>query len=529
MPSVSLLLPPLHTSPSSSLSLSHRKVFPSSQTREVRTVAKKLIHFITGLRRISQPSKTTPPLATNHTPSAVSTATSPSSVSTATSSTPQTNQNGCTATQVTSTYPPNSVTQQTTFAPVQFGRKSSSVSLQSSSIASFGSTPTPPPSLSVSPSPSAPSSNVSSRESTPSLRISPDLETLAPSPQPQTTRSSDQNSLCNDVIPAKNDVMASRSSSLNSHISPTEAHFTASSLPSSSYSSSNSAIPRCSSLSPSPVPSSTSPLRSSSTPSLPSPPHTVTSLPTREQPIATPTSTRSDDQNSTSPLENPNTLTNVELEEDKYLNEENFSDRKVENLRNDSTPVRPKVSGCGKIGETSLNDIHDVGKFGVKRTLVDMNGEEEDDSESMDCGDIENGADLRLSVGVNSALVASVADRDDRSRSGTPPNLPGSETVPEAKRIRLDSHTNNNNKQQQKQQTIEEQKMPQQESQVLSNLTNRTSKPRQTSFITSSIRFTNNKSPTLVTSGGPGEQSNKSTTSSSDSVRPVCLWENCMR
>ena len=504
-----------------SLSLSDRKVFPSSQTREVRTVAKKLIHFITGLRRISQPSKTTPPLATNHTPSAVSTATSPSSVSTATSSTPQTNQNGCTATQVTSTYPPNSVTQQTTFAPVQFGRKSSSVSLQSSSVASFGSTPTPPPSLSVSPSPSAPSSNVSSRESTPSLRISPDLETFTPSPQPQTKRS-DLNSLCNDVIPAKNDVMASRSSSLNSHISPTEAHFTASSLPSSSYSSSNSAIPRCSSLSPSPVPSSTSPLRSSSTPSLPSPPHTVTSLPTREQPIATPTSTRSDDQNSTSPLENPNTLTNVELEEDNELNEENFSDRKVEKLRNDTTPVRPKVSGCDKVGETSLNDIHDVGKFGVKRTLVDMNGEQEEDE--MDCGDIENGADLRLSVGVNSALLASVADRDDRSRSGTPPNPSGPETVPEAKRIRLDSHTNNK-----QQQTIEEQKTPQQESQVLSNLSNRTSKPRQTSFITSSIRFTNNKSPTLVTSGGPGEQSNKSTTSSSDSVRPVCLWENCMR
>ena len=161
-----------------------------------------------------------------------------------------------------------------------------------------------------------------------------------------------------------------------------------------------------------------------------------------------------------------------------------------------------------------------------------MNGEqEEDDSESMDCGDLENGADLRLSVGVNSALLASVTDRDDRSRSGTPPNPPGSETVPEAKRIRLDPHTNNNNKQQQQQQN-EEQKMPQQESQVLSNLTSRTSKPRQTSFITSSIRFTNNKSPTLVTSGGPGEQSNqsnKSTTSSSDSVRPVCLWENCMR
>ena len=111
--------------------------------------------------------------------------------------------------------------------------------------------------------------------------------------------------------------------------------------------------------------------------------------------------------------------------------------------------MRPKVSGCGKIGETSLNDIHDVGKFGVKRTLVDMNGEqEEDDSESMDCGDLDNGADLRLPVGVNSVLVASVADRDDRSRSGTPPNPPGSETVPEAKRIRLD----NNNKQQQKQQ-----------------------------------------------------------------------------
>ena len=213
----------------------------------------------------------------------------------------------------------------------------------------------------------------------------------------------------------------------------------------------------------------------------------------------------------------------MELREDKDLNEENFSDRKVENLRNDSTPVRPKVSGCDKVGETSLNDIHDVGKFGVKRTLVDMNGEQEEDE--MDCGDVENGADLRLSVGVNSALLASVADRDDRSRSGTPPNLPGSETVPEAKRIRLDSHTNNK----QQQQTIEEQKTPQQESQVLSNLSNRTSKPRQTSFITSSIRFTNNKSPTLVTSGGPGEQSNKSTTSSSDSVRPVCLWENCMR
>ncbi|CAI8023976.1 hypothetical protein GBAR_LOCUS13977 [Geodia barretti] len=293
-----------------------KKVFPSSQTREVRTVAKKLIHFITGLRRISQPSKTTPPLATNHTPSTVSTATSPSSVSTATSSTPQTNH-GCTATQVTSTCPPNSVTQLTTFAPVQFGRKSSSVSLQSSSVASFGSTPTPPPSLSVSPSPSAPSSNVSSRDSTPSMRISPDLETLTPSPQPQTKRSSDQNSLCNDVTPAKNDVMVSRSSSLNSHISPTEAHFTASSLPSSSSSSSNSAIPR---LLPSPLLLSLPPpphLRSSSTPSLPSPPHTVTSLPTRQQPIATPTSKRSDDRNSSLPLENPNNLTNEELGEEK--------------------------------------------------------------------------------------------------------------------------------------------------------------------------------------------------------------------
>ena len=221
----------------------------------------------------------------------------------------------------------------------------------------------------------------------------------------------------------------------------------------------------------------------------------------------------------------------MELGEDKDLNEDNFSDRKVEKLRNDSTtPVRPKVSGCGKIGETSLNDIHDVGKLGVKRTLVDMNGkQEEDDSESMDCGDLDNGADLRLSVGVNSALLAPVADRDDRLRSLI------HQALRQFLKLReLDSthNTNNNKQQQQQQQQTNEEQTSQQESQVLSNLTNRTSKPRQTSFITSSIRFTNNKSPTLVTSGGPGElsnQSNKSTTSSSDSVRPVCLWENCMR
>ena len=243
--------------------------------------------------------------------------------------------------------------------------------------------------------------------------------------------------------------------------------------------------------------------------------------------MATLTFTRTQSQSSNTLHKNQETQG---LNTDGNQNEDNLLEGKVETLRNATTPVRPKDRCRGIIDEKSLNDIHDVNK-GVKRTLVEYNGqqlEEEEDGELMEIG---KGGDLNSSVGVNSVLVVSAVsklDQGERSRSGTPPNY-----VPEAKRIRLHSPTNSK----QQQQTTQEQQ--QQDTQVSSNSVNRTNPtqtskqqqqpqvvPRQTSYITSSIRFTNNKSsPTVVTP----EPSNKFTTSSSDSVRPVCLWENCMR
>ena len=398
-----------------------------------------------------QPRKTTPPLA-NHTPSPVSSATG---------SAPQISS---TTTQVASS--PTSLSVVPSLA--QFGRKSSSVSLQSSSVASLGSSPTP------SPSPSANSSTVSSRESTPLLQISPETRPLnneVVSLKPDARKPTDQHSFHNDVMPLGSPAMT------NSLISPTEAHFTASSLPS----------------------------RPQATPTLP-----PTSHLSREQPVATPTFEGAGGQGSTPEVENSNPLKNEDVEEI---------------LRNGSTPVRPKAGGRGQVGGASLNDIHDRINLGVKRTLAERNGGE------LECGEervkseaLGNGVG-QLSVGVDSALVALATDLDERSRSGTPPNhLPSGESVPEAKRIRVDSPTNSKQQQQQ---------TPQQETQVLSNARTTDAESqvtRQTSFTTSSIRFVN-KSPTLVPGGlaDSSNQSNRSTTSSSDSVRPVCLWENCMR
>ena len=163
------------------------------------------------------------------------------------------------------------------------------------------------------------------------------------------------------------------------------------------------------------------------------------------------------------------------------------------------------------------------------------------DDREMDCGEIGK----TVGHSVEPVLLASAVSTVDQNRSLTANSNVRvasaiSDCVPEAKRSRLTSPVQNSKQQQ----TITQQQTPQQTQQLIPQQPTQVSlrpilqqrqivtkqpQTRQTSYTTSSIRFVSNKSP-LVSSAEPNQnQSNKSQTGSGNSVRPVCLWENCMR
>ena len=364
--------------------------------------------------------------------------------------------------------------------------------------------------------------------------------------------------------------MVSRGGVGNCCVSPTDAHFGIPSTPSPishPHSLTSSRPHSVTTHTPRPV----------LTPSLPSP-FTSTKLPTREHPVAMPTSEGA--KNLILGAENSNPLPNTET---RSKTESETEKRTLSERGSDLTPVRPIVVGRGFVGGASRNDIHDSRSLGVKRRLGESEGVR-NDGEMMDCVEVGNGVD-------HSASVASKTDQYQRSRSGTlilpfpgdsipgdsipcdsipgdsilgdsvPDNsipggsipgnsisgvsipgdsIPGNsilcdsilgdsipgDSIPEAKRIKIESQTNNKQQQQTTQTQGSEKPVISRPNQTLS------SKPvtRQTSFTTSSIRFVN-KTPTVVPEGvaDSSNQSNRFSPSSTDAVRPVCLWENCMR
>ena len=146
--------------------------------------------------------------------------------------------------------------------------------------------------------------------------------------------------------------------------------------------------------------------------------------------------------------------------------------------------------------------------------------------------------------------VSSVTvDQNHQTRSLTPNPLsitPARESVPEAKRIRLTSPIQSSKQQQQQTSQQQQQQTSQQQQQTLQQvsvkqvsqqrqqftLSSENSTPsrqhaRQTSYTTSSIQFVN-KSP-VITSVNSNPVVNPSSKTQTSSVRPVCLWANCMR
>ena len=168
--------------------------------------------------------------------------------------------------------------------------------------------------------------------------------------------------------------------------------------------------------------------------------------------------------------------------------------------------------------------------------------EDEGTLQSMECGSYEPESRTKLSAVQRSNSVEpmllsssdSSTDRRDQIRSLTPNphSTPASrESVPEAKRIRLTSPVHNCKQQQQQTTQVLLTNQKQHSSSETSTPSRQVT--RQTSYTTSSIQFVN-KSPVVtntvsVHSNSSGATPTKLQTSSSNTVRPVCLWANCMR
>ena len=131
--------------------------------------------------------------------------------------------------------------------------------------------------------------------------------------------------------------------------------------------------------------------------------------------------------------------------------------------------------------------------------------------------------------------TASAVDQNRQTRSLTPNPHPVGEGIPEAKRIRLTMTTTQSSKQQQIHVAQQQQQQPQSCEEAMDTRSGQETVPKlpqQTSYLTSSIQFLNSRSPIVsaVDSNLAANTSNKSQTgSNSSSIRPVCLWENCMR
>ena len=206
-------------------------------------------------------------------------------------------------------------------------------------------------------------------------------------------------------------------------------------------------------------------------------------------------------------------------------NRQTFCDDNVETV----TPKRPLISGRSlKSVLSSVNDVRgDVavtGGEGGEGGLAENSGwvqiSDCEEDKHMECRDGVNGT--KKSVDRRSKCVepASTVSRIDQSLT---PNHSG-DSVPRAKRIRITSPVHES-KQQQQQTPLVSLNPIHPTTHIQQSLT------RQTSYTTSSIRFLG-KSPvanSTAESISVANQSNRSQTSSSDSVRPVCLWDNCMR
>ena len=268
--------------------------------------------------------------------------------------------------------------------------------------------------------------------------------------------------------------------------------------------------------------------------------HSTTNTCEREQPLATLTNTQTN-------VNNPQIVT-TSSDKTRPLGDA------VSFTVSSNTPKRPKFNAVSLKSSLELNNL-DASKAHESRNLmkegsidrmsdvssIGSDGCSSGGFQGMDCSDYgavsrtKRSVDQR-SISVEPVLLASsvssaAADRNRQTQS-LPPNVdssaPSDESVPEAKRIRLTSPLHNSKQQQQQ----TSQQMHQQISlEPISHQRQNTGQhARQTSYTTSSIQFVN-KSPVVTnTSSVPvSNPSNKSQTSSNNSVRPVCLWENCMR
>ena len=243
------------------------------------------------------------------------------------------------------------------------------------------------------------------------------------------------------------------------------------------------------------------------------------------------------------------------------------SESPTSHIHNDDiTPKRPVVSKLPSRNNLLVNHVESATKMenNISRLENNLEMEEEDDidgvlglsgrdssseryiedegtPQAMECGPHEAGSRTRSSAEKRSNSVEPVVlssndtstDRRDQIRSLTPSphSTPASrESVPEAKRIRLTSPVHNCKQQQQ---TTTQLLLTNQKHSSSETSTPSRQATRQTSYTTSSIQFVN-KSPVVtntvsVHSNSSGTTPTKSQTSSSNTVRPVCLWANCMR
>lgn len=475
-----------------------------------------------------------------------------------TSSTLSTNQVtkiSATITRVTNTTGPQSSPGSPQMA--SSGYQSPSVSVQpftASPISSNTATPSPSLSLSHSPTNSLTSSSVSSCDSTPSIRISPDSELIdtqnsTKANQTDHTRTTvDQTDHARttidqtDQIPTKIDqtdhtrttVDKNRTTIPPSTMSLTDTHDITRNDMTSPKPHPHYIIPspptttNSSSFSPSDQQSNSVELASiASTVSIIDRDKQTQSVTTTSQAVST---VDREHPMATMPNERGYNFNNLGV---KYFDEshQNF-DLKIKNFNHltnsdsdiskgsnpgfhNATPKRPLISGRSLKGGVVLNDIHDL------KNWADSKGDNAlyEGLTSKNDGRFEGVEEMKndRSISAEPVLVASAVsliDQNRQTRSVTP------DSVPEAKRIKLSSPTHNNNKQQQTTTTLTQQK--QQQSLKINVEPQQT---RQTSYTTSTVRFVNNKSPS-----NSSDSSNVSKTSSNSSaVRPVCLWENCMR
>ena len=626
-----------------------RQGYPGSELREVKTVGRKVIHFLTGLRHIPARKKTTLPL-TNHTPSTETPGSTPLTIPSTTGSTPSrtmpttvdctpstmSGSTPLTTAAMTGTAPLTTHTQSgpifnkvmessaadisrllsslvTVRASLQgakslvqqsssvgtklvsFGQHSSSVGQhsssastelaplgqQSSSLTSHQLVATSnPPSLSSSSSSSSSSSNASvstSRDSTPQVKVFPEnnRDSLTPKPvQTGSPRSDNPAELAsfnsNKSSPDASDVTGKSESSLSNCIPVKNREKSPVKESSISFLSS----------SPSPL-SSASGLSRATTPD----PHRAaatsrvdagipTSVAAHVSTASTHVSTASTHVStasthistaSTVVLQRVQPVATLETlgysRDSRNVQTGGASIERANGARasperaNGSTPKRPAGQNSILPRANLLSNLEVSTKEGVTGRGVRREGSVDSRSagtppqqkvrvvENSTCDSPVNIGKRDLSqrsTSVEPVLLASAVssaasavDQNRQMRSLTPNPHPVGEGIPEAKRIRLTMTTTQSSKQQQIH--VAQQQQPQSCEEAMDTRSGQETVPKlpqQTSYLTSSIQFLNSRSPIVsaVDSNLAANTSNKSQTgSNSSSIRPVCLWENCMR